>query len=449
MTLESAADGIPGAHFSKPTAACDSLKTEGNKLKTLVISTVRWPSPARAALALANAGFRVAAISPLRGDIRRLRAIDRHYSYLVRSFASSITYAINDWSPDLLVCADDASVRELHRIHSFTLNDKADANSIRLRNLIERSLGDPSSFSYAAQKSKLLSLAQSLGARCPMTILVPPDHVDRTLGSAIFPVLVKTDGAFAGKRVRVVHNKAQARRAMREFELPPNWSNRLKGVVASVIPLPFVRWVSNGWPAACLQEIIVGSPANRAVVCWQGEVLAGISVRAIKTISKFGPASVVEIVERSEMTETARLLVKHLKLSGFVGFDFMLDSADRAWLIEMNPRVVPVCYLGRTENTNLSAALFSRITGTSTVCRPSPLPRGSIALFPQELLRSPRSEYLSAGYYDVPWEEPELVLASLRSALRVRASMRKRMNRQNRQGFQIYKARGVPSQTGR
>jgi hypothetical protein len=81
------------------------------------------------------------------------------------------------------------------------------------------------------------------------------------------------------------------------------------------------------------------------------------------------------------------------------------------------------------------------------VCRSSFLPRGNIALFPQELLRSPSSEYLSAGYYDVPWEEPELVLAALRSALKAHASIRMRMSRQDRQEFPIYKTRGVPSQT--
>jgi predicted ATP-grasp superfamily ATP-dependent carboligase len=31
-------------------------------------------------------------------------------------------------------------------------------------------------------------------------------------------------------------------------------------------------------------------------------------------------------------------MVERLNLSGFVGFDFVLDSSNQAWLIEMNPR---------------------------------------------------------------------------------------------------------------
>jgi hypothetical protein len=35
----------------------------------------------------------------------------------------------------------------------------------------------------------------------------------------------------------------------------------------------------------------------------------------------------------------------------------------------------------------------------------------TIALFPQEWMRDPASEYLTSGYHDVPWEEPELIRA--------------------------------------
>jgi hypothetical protein len=137
------------------------------------------------------------------------------------------------------------------------------------------------------------------------------------------------------------------------------------------------------------------------------------------------------------MTNTAKVLVKRLNLSGIVGFDFMLDSANRAWLIEMNPRVIPISYVGCS--TDLSAALYSKAAGIGVR---SQLVTGDgklIALFPQELEHCLHSEFISLGYDDVPWEEPKLVLALLESVFKAKvgALNRLRMSRRNRQSSKI------------
>src|ERR1700686_1006858 len=93
-------------------------KADVRKPSVLVISTKRWPISARIALELAKAGFLVAAISPSGSFIDRTRAVRRRYSFRIGARRSSIVRAISDWSPDLLVCADDQSVKELHRLHS-------------------------------------------------------------------------------------------------------------------------------------------------------------------------------------------------------------------------------------------------------------------------------------------------------------------------------------------
>jgi hypothetical protein len=38
----------------------------------------------------------------------------------------------------------------------------------------------------------------------------------------------------------------------------------------------------------------------------------------------------------------------------------------------------------------------------------------TITLFPQEWMRDPASPFLTSGYHDVPWEEPELLRACVR-----------------------------------
>ena len=119
------------------------------------------------------------------------------------------------------------------------------------------------------------------------------------------------------------------------------------------------------------------------------------------------------------MRSTAEALVRRLHLSGFCGFDFILDGSDNAWLIEMNPRLTPTAHL-RYETHNLLTAMLSRLTETSIGTDNAPpvqsaLRVGSIvALFPGEYLRSRASKYLSSCYHDVPWSQPALVRAGMK-----------------------------------
>jgi hypothetical protein len=406
------------------------------KPRVLVISTQRWPIPVRIASALANAGFLVAAISPSRSFIGRTRAVHRRYAYRVWARLSSIADAIHDWSPNFLVCADDHSVSELHRLHFLTANGPKSERSASLVDLIERSLGARDGFEFTTRKSKLLSLAESLGVRCPSTAFISGQHIEHQLEAATYPILVKADGSWGGKFVRIVENANQARARISEFQLPSNWPTAVRELLARFVPPSMAKWISRDLPAICLQNFVQGSPANRAVVCWEGRVLAGVSVRVHKTVYTFGPASVVEIIDSPEMSDAAEKLVNHLKLSGLVGFDFVVDSENQAWFIEMNPRVTPVSYLGRS-GTDLSAALFFELTGINP-CSQLAAEKGKlIALFPQELQRSSHSEFVSTGYDDVPWEDPELVLAVLNSVMKGGILKRFGMRRRNRQNSVI------------
>jgi len=405
--------------------------------KVLVISTQRWPIPARIASALARVGFVVGSISPFRSYIRQTRAVHRHYTYQPWAPANSIIRAIEDWSPDFLVCTDDEAVKILHDIHFRAANGPVVARSAKLIKLIETSLGNPEGFEFSRKKSKLLLFAKSLGVPCPLTVAISNRDVDSQLDAVTYPILVKGDGSYAGKSVRIVEDARQARRVICEFQLPHNWPTPLRAFVARFFPRSIVKWIRSEPPAVCIQDFIGGSVANRAVACWEGEVLAGISVRVHESIYPFGAAALVETIDAPEMTDIANVLVKRLNLSGIIGFDFILDSANHAWLIEMNPRVTPVSYLCRS--TNLSAALFSKVAGIHFRSQSSDVQGKLIALFPQELQRCPHSEFISLGCDDVPWEEPELVLTLLKEALKGGALNRLRMRRRNRRSSMIQK----------
>jgi hypothetical protein len=174
----------------------------------------------------------------------------------------------------------------------------------------------------------------------------------------------------------------------------------------SPLTLPLRRTIS-------LQEYIVGRPGNRAVICWKGKVLAGISVEAVEVTHERGPASVVRLIDHPEMATASERMVKGLHLSGFVGFDFMIDSANEAWLLEINPRVTPICHFALADGTNLAGALFTQMKKQLPRSRPAPIDRDLIALFPNAIARSPSSDYLLSCQHDVPWEEPDLVRGAL------------------------------------
>ena len=84
----------------------------------------------------------------------------------------------------------------------------------------------------------------------------------------------------------------------------------------------------------------------------------------------------------------------------------------------MNPRVTPICHFSLADGTNLAGSLYTQMTGLRPLSRPAPINRDLIALFPNEIVRSPSSEYLQSCQHDVPWNEPELVRSVLNQALR-------------------------------
>lgn len=379
------------------------------QLKILVFATENNPLGARISIALAGVGFRVAALTPRAHPVRRARKIHHHLAYHTRSRLKSIVSAIDGWSPDLLVCTDDFAVRELQTLHqrSAASDDKAGRH---IADLIELSLGPSTSFPAMRNKSDFLALAEREGLRCPRTFVYPAARKFASLPAELtYPIVVKADQSEGGRCVRIVNGDADLRAAVWELQTPSTWrARRFFGAILgsrSLRPLmlPLRRTIS-------LQQRIPGRPANRAAVCWKGKVLAGISVEAVEVSHEQGPASVVRLVDHPEMAMVAEHMVKLLNLSGFIGFDFVLDLANKAWLLEMNPRVTPICHFSLANGTNLAGSLFTQMTGQSPPSRlAAPINRDLIALFPDGISCSSSSNYLESCQQDIPWDEPEMV----------------------------------------
>jgi hypothetical protein len=115
------------------------------------------------------------------------------------------------------------------------------------------------------------------------------------------------------------------------------------------------------------------------------------------------------------MAGAAENIARRFKLSGLHGLDFMLEAqTGTAHLIEINPRTTQVGHLALGLERDLPAALYAALTGKDVQPSPKVTENDTIALFPQEWARDPKSESLQSAYHDVPWEEPELIRSCVR-----------------------------------
>jgi hypothetical protein len=221
--------------------------------------------------------------------------------------------------------------------------------------------------------------------------------------------VIKVDRSWGGLGVTVVHSIEEARDALRRVR-NPSLPRALSALIVRRDPSRLAAYFRREPPSVTLQRFVVGTPANRAVACWQGEVLAGISVAALQTQSPTGPATVVQVIDNGEMTEAAARLVRALGLTGLCGLDFVIETAtNAAYLIELNPRATPICHLPLGAGRHLPLALYSQLVGEPAAAIAPAIGSSVIALFPAEWRRDPLSLYLRSAFHDVPWTETALV----------------------------------------
>jgi carbamoylphosphate synthase large subunit len=182
-----------------------------------------------------------------------------------------------------------------------------------------------------------------------------------------------------------------------------------------------------------VQRYVPGRPANSSIACWEGEILAEIHVEVLRTSEPLGPSTVVRVIEHTEMAATAAMLVRRLGLSGFCGFDFILEAGtDAAHLIEINARCTPLCHLALGQGRDPVGALTARLAGHAAPMSQPMTDKPLIAHFPQAWQQDPTSELLRAAFHDVPWEDPGLVRELVRAPYAQRGLLARLFGRSDR-----------------
>ncbi len=380
----------------------------GTRPRVLLTDSNRWALSARLAMGLSDAGCEVLALCPTPGhSLSITRAVRRIFPYSGLRPIASLMSAIESANPDIIVPCCERSLGHLHELYL-----KFQAGSVaqkRVAELIERSLGAPSSHAVVVSRYRLLELAKEEGIRVPQT-----RRVQNQAGIASWrlqeplPWVLKVDGTWGGGGVRIVRTPEDAAGSMTQIAGIFRFRRAVKRSIVNRDLFDLRAWWKGAEHEYSVQSYIEGRPANCAVLCWKGRVFAGLGVEVMRSDGATGPANVVRVVENSEMMLAAEKIASRLCLTGFFGLDFVIEEGSGlAYLIEMNPRTTPLCHLRLGTGRDMIAAMCSQLTGQPCVEATALTQKELIAYFPQD--EQSLSGFPQECFYDIPLGEPELV----------------------------------------
>lgn len=399
----------------RPASPATTRARRHDASRVLLVTTCHLPSTARLAMAFAEVGCHVAVACPGTHPARHTKAVSQLLPYSAFRPMHALANAIRQSAPDHVFPCDERAVRHLHHLH-------AETDRPEIRELIERSIGPASSYAVTETRHDLLRMASAQGVRVPQSVTIHNTadlHAWR--GVQPFPWVLKADGSWAGLGVRIVDSLPDAEAALSEMDRPTSGALALREMLLEGDLFWLKPWLARQRPVMSAQQYIEGRPANCAVACWNGEVLTSIAVEAVMTESATGPCTAVRVVDNPEMIEAAVCVTRALGITGFAGFDFMIETATGTpWMIEMNPRNTPICHLALSQGRDLVDAIASRIAGRPARPRQPVTSNDTILFFPQIWQNNPGSVLLGEAFHDVPWEEPALVRELMKPEIRDR-----------------------------
>ena len=384
-----------------------------NQLKVLIATTTWWPSAARLAVAFRGHAAVVSAICPRGHPLRVLGDLCAVHTYSALSPLDTLARAIRQEAPDIIVPTDDRVVGHLHALHAAATS--GDPDSIRLRALIECSLGAPDGFALSGTRDRLLQAVQADGVRVPAGRPVA-SVADLRAWFAARPgrCMIKTEGSWGGSGVSVVETLEEAEAAFLAMSQPLRLRRALRILLFDGDPFPFMQCLRRERRTVTVQAFIEGRQANIMAACQDGHVLDTLSVDVLRAQNGIGAATVVRMVDCPEMEAAAAIVARRVRSSGFFGLDFMIETATGLYyLIEMNPRATQLGHLAR-HGSDLASPLVAALGGTPRTVTPLADEDQVVALFPQALRFEADWLERNQTRIDAPLDEPQLTAELLR-----------------------------------
>lgn len=343
---------------------------------------------------LKNAGLGVWVFCPITSIMRESDYINGGRVFNIPVHISEIAQSMHDIAEESKAKAifpcDDFAFIVLDGIRSRL---REDTLGLSLQQFITAWIG-----SHPGLRLRSISLddVRGLGIRTPRQIIIDPKTTGTAaLGTLGHPLIVKSDYSCAGMGVALAASPDEALLFARNTYEKDFSKNPEARVVA--------------------QEFISGTSACVSFSAYSGNIIDAFSYVIVRRSQEpFGASSVVTLQHCPDLISTAQRIVAMYGFSGFGGIDFILpDDGTEPVFIEFNPRQTRTTHLGSLVGSDLCAAMASALIGTDhTACHGHGEVR-TIALFPHEWQRDPRSPYLLQCHHDVPWHEPKITAAAL------------------------------------
>jgi thioesterase domain-containing protein len=309
--------------------------------RPMIFTTMRWFSAARLAHAMIEAGFAVSACRPRGHALELVDGLTGGYRLGRLRQSRSLEAAIRRADPDIVLPDDERALVLLRRLHR-----RVSGGDPRLAALIEYSLGYVDSWSTVGNRAGLVNQARTLGVPAPDTAVLPDlKALAQWRAEHGLPVVLKTDGSWGGRGVKIVQDAIRLPGAWQNLSRPPNLPRALKRALLNREAGSLAAWARRTRPVVNAQEYVAGREAIATVACLGGEVLGVVCLEVVRAVGARGAAAVVRVIEHPGMVEAATRLVAWFGLNGFCGLDFILTDDGEARLLELNPRVTPTCYL--------------------------------------------------------------------------------------------------------
>lgn len=347
-------------------------------------------APARVAHALTRHGAEICVIAP-----------PESYAALTRYKLADILMTFEDMVPRMPQIARITA--EEFGAHSVIMGDSATfsawthlrkrADDARLsdaaRAMIDRSL-PPHDAAVLLEDDARFIIAQTSGPCAAPPSLANPSETDALHFAANvgYPVMLKRNAFAGGVGVTRCDDAEALKAALGDGRANPRD------------------------PGYVVQKFILGEIYAAALSGVSGKAAAAFSfIKHMKMYDAYGQASVLKYAPHDAILADSKRLYEALGLNGFAGFDYVVDANGRAWLIEVNPCIVPKSHFSSCFGVDLVASMLALMRGEPTPPARPPT-HEYVATFPNEWLRDPQSPYLHSAFHDVPWEDT-LVLQAL------------------------------------
>ncbi len=378
-----------------------------------VVSIASWGLQAFVGPGLASAGFDVTAIEAIEHDKTAVLpgSIATHSILIPRT--SSWTFQIEVLADALALLpgltrvfpADDQALTAL-----FALRDEWNI-SASLRNAIDLSIPQsrllPSKWEWSLLARSVVASGNFRKIRVPDAVLVHKNDSETTLKDFERlggEVMVKLENSFGGAFVRKASCLDEVETAVTDLT-----SDDLQkvsgrgGKAARVIMQEHVGGDTNPLPL-----IVVAFAADK------GKLISGYVARVEESWS--GASAVLKTMRSHVIEAFVTEFAKATNITGFAEIDFLMDSHNTFWMIDLNPRLIAMtCFVSKIiledAEFDLCSEYFQHAAKMQpTKHKPWDVKSGVVFIHPIQVIRkSCNSPHLAPFRWNLPFFDPAVV----------------------------------------